>query len=87
MRTDTSQDSPEEKKEQERLLQIVKDVTKVLRQDFDTVQVFTTKHVDDDFGTHNFRYGSGNYFARLGQVKNWILEQNADILSTNEDDE
>lgn len=41
-----------------------------LAEHFDTVQVFCTLVGDD--GTHSFRSGAGNFYARMGQVKHWV---------------
>ena len=43
---------------------------------FETVQIFATKpNKDKDNSTLMFNQGQGNYFARYGQVKDWILRE------------
>ena len=37
----------------------------------DTIQIFCTRHQNDEVGTYRFINGTGNYFARFGQVKQW----------------
>lgn len=44
---------------------------------FDTVQIFCTRRESfEKSGTSHFALGAGNWFARYGQLRNWILEQN-----------
>ena len=38
---------------------------------FDTVQIFVTRHENSE-GTTNMNWGSGNWFARYGQVEEWV---------------
>jgi len=61
-------------KEQDKDLQIVKDVSRVLREQFDTVQIFTTRVLPSG-DTVNVNYGDGNFFARFGQVEMWRDQQ------------
>lgn len=43
-----------------------------LGEHFDTVQVFVTRYEGDQDGvTTNIAKGTGNWFARHGQVQNW----------------
>ena len=42
---------------------------------FDTVQIFATRF-DPEVGTSNASYGSGNWFARRGQVQDWLVKKN-----------
>jgi len=48
-----------------------------LAEHFDTVHVFVTRagEGDDDQSTLNINIGTGNWFARLGFVKDWIIRQ------------
>lgn len=54
-----------------------------LAEHFDTVQIFTTResdHLDDGGeGTVNANYGAGNWFARYGQVRNWLVKSEEEI--------
>lgn len=47
----------------------------VLREYFDTVQVFATRHEASQDGTLHFDCGFGNYYARLGQLDIWLKQQ------------
>lgn len=53
-------------------LALVKKATDSLMEHFDTVQIFCTRHESD--GTCNVQYGLGNWFARSGQVSNWLVK-------------
>lgn len=52
-----------------------------LGEHFDCCQIFVQRfqHGPDDdpeAGTVNINWGSGNYFARSGQIREWIIKQN-----------
>lgn len=61
-------------------LKLVNDAVQVLRDHFDTVQVFTTRYEGSDTGTINVAVGSGNWFARTGQVAEWLSKEREDAL-------
>lgn len=44
-----------------------------LMEHFDTVQIFVTRQETD--GTVNCNQGSGNWFARRGQVEDWLVKR------------
>ena len=46
-----------------------------LLEHFDTVHVFCTRH-EPDKGTFNISRGDGNFFARFGQISEWITQSN-----------
>jgi len=48
-----------------------------LMEHFDTVHIFATRHRGRDAGTTFCNWGSGNWYARYGQVRTWILRQEA----------
>jgi hypothetical protein len=50
----------------------LRDTATVLRQKFDTVQIFCTRHNDMTNETISIRHGEGNGYARLGQVAKWV---------------
>jgi len=59
-----------------------------LAEHFDTVQIFCTRHVSIERSTEQFLAGSGNLYARFGQVKQWVIEEEARVrseLDNNED--
>lgn len=53
---------------------LIKNHVARLREHFDTVQIFVTKHAGQT-GTINAQWGEGNWFARFGQVKDWMITQ------------
>lgn len=47
-----------------------------LSEHFDAVQIFASRHeAEIEDGTISLNLGSGNWFARYGQVRNWIIKQ------------
>jgi len=66
---------PEEpnREEEERL---VKQHVAALSEHFDSVQIFVSRHdpaIQD--GTVTVSWGAGNWYARAGQIREWILRQ------------
>jgi hypothetical protein len=55
----------------------LRNATAQLMESFDTVQIFATRHVSTDDGTVAVQYGEGNWYARRGQVGEWIVKQDA----------
>lgn len=51
---------------------------------FDTVQIFATS-VDSQGDTYSYASGDGNYYARRGQVDEWLRIQQANLPSPEED--
>lgn len=64
--------------EEEQDLNRIKEAALKLGEHFETVQIFATRHqseTEDNTGTVNCNYGVGNWFARLGFVKDWVIRQ------------
>lgn len=59
----------------------LKNATARLMEHFDTVHIFVTRHVSDDEGTTAASWGGGNWYARRGQIGDWILKQEASAQS------
>jgi hypothetical protein len=60
----------------------VKSAINTLSEHFDTVQIFCTRHEAGELdGTITAQFGSGNWYARYGQVQEWIniQQENAAI--------
>jgi len=56
-------------------LKLLEDAAKKLGEHFDSVQIFATRHeptIED--GTITVSYGVGNWFARYGQIKEWLIK-------------
>jgi hypothetical protein len=51
--------------------------TRSLGEHFDTVQVFVTRHGPD--GTGNAGFGEGSWYARYGQVREWLIREDEKI--------
>jgi hypothetical protein len=51
----------------------VREHVEALGEFFDTVQIFVTR--DEDHATHSVHLGAGNWFARLGQVTEWVTKE------------
>lgn len=65
--------------EEDKDLGILKDACSKLGEHFESVHIFVTKSYDPDDpqerGTINASWGSGNWFARYGQIRTWIIKQ------------
>lgn len=53
-------------------IKLLEEHVNLLMEHFDSVQIFVTRKSDDAEGTVNANKGDGNWFARYGQVKDWI---------------
>lgn len=65
-------------KTKDRMYKKIAKAVEDLEDDFDSVQIFLTKHVkvnrmQED--TESYHYGSGNKFAIYGQIKTWIKSE------------
>ena len=58
---------------------LVKSHSARLAEHFDAVQVFVTKKTED--GTTVCSWGDGNWYARYGQVKAWIVAEEGKMAS------
>ena len=56
-----------------------------LSEHFDTVTIFTTRHEQGE--THVIEEGIGNWFARYGQIKVWVREQESVMMIEMEGEE
>lgn len=63
--------------DKERELGIVQSHVAQLAEHFDSVQVFATRHLGDGAGTVKISFGSGNWFARYGQVRQWLVQEDS----------
>lgn len=60
--------------QRDKKLELLKNQAKVLRQSFDTVQIFVGKN-DEETGVTTMYWGDGNYYARYGQIRQWLLQE------------
>jgi hypothetical protein len=59
-------------------LERLKKAVSELGEHFDTVQIFATRYQSEgegEEGTVNANYGAGNWFARMGFVRDWLIKQ------------
>lgn len=65
--------SGDEPKPESADVKLVRDAIEKLGDQFDTVQVFVTRHeAGMHDGTLHIGLGSGNFFARYGQIITWV---------------
>lgn len=58
---------------------MVKKAAEHLAEHFDSVQVFVTRQ--EEGSTFHVAMGAGNYFARVGQVREWISMERAKAVN------
>lgn len=51
---------------------IVQKALAQLMEHFDTVQIFATRWDPQDCTTGSINRGNGNFYARIGQVREWV---------------
>lgn len=62
--------------ERETDMQRVQQACETLSEYFDSVQIFATRHEpEQEGGTVNVAWGSGNWFSRYGIVQEWMIRQ------------
>jgi hypothetical protein len=66
-----------QEKDKEKDLQFLDDTVKILREQFDTVQIFCTRHDPETGDTVGTNKGSGNWYARVGYCREWLDEEEA----------
>lgn len=66
---------------------ILAEAVAALREHFDTVQIFVTRHDVDAEGTLSRAEGSGNYFARYGLCEQWVNHHCATIEELDQNDD
>ena len=64
-----------EKVENDALLDRMDKAALDLKEHFDSVTIFCTLHRDDTKNTTHMTVGKGNWYARFGQVVEWVISQ------------
>jgi hypothetical protein len=60
----------------EQSVQVVQRAVDALSEHFDSVQVFVSRHDGErPDQTLTIQIGAGNWFTRLGQVRDWLIKQ------------
>lgn len=55
---------------------MLREAAEKLSEHFDSVHIFTTRYESNlDHGTINVNWGTGNWFARYGQIRTWLKRQ------------
>jgi len=68
-------------------LELLKKAARSLGEHFDSVQIYCTRHIPDE-GAESFNFGIGNWYARYGQVAEWMIKQDEDArLRVRKDDQ
>jgi hypothetical protein len=50
-----------------------------LMEHFDAVQIFVSRHDGETGNTGSIHRGGGNWYARVGQVQEWLSEADEDV--------
>lgn len=56
-------------------IKAVEKAVETLGEHFDAVQIFVNRHESSKGGTVRFNDGRGNWFARYGQVREWLIRE------------
>lgn len=68
--------SDEAKRQQEEDLKLLRQHVDQLAEQFDSVQIFVTRHEQGQLdGTISSTVGSGNWYARFGNVREWLIQE------------
>lgn len=66
--------------EKEADLALLKKHVEQLGEHYDCVQIFCSRHMPAEAdGTVSVNWGSGNWFARFGQVREWMVYEDGKI--------
>ncbi len=66
----------------------IKRATDGLMEHFDSVAIFVTRHEPaEKDGTVNASWGAGNWFTRYGQIRTWVLKEEARTAQIKPDNE
>lgn len=58
-------------------IKVIQQHLEALAEHFDTIQIFVTQHATDDGeqSTISLHLGSGNWYARYGQIAEWLIKE------------
>jgi hypothetical protein len=68
-------------------MQIIMNHCAQLSEHFETVQIFVTKLCKKEDGTINAQYGEGNWFARYGQIRQWVIKEEKSFKNIEEEND
>lgn len=67
----------------DRDLQMVRAHVNQLKEHFESVQIFCTKPaLDVEGGTVSINVGAGDWFARYGKAREWVIKEEAEFRNT-----
>ncbi|MDD2479098.1 MAG: hypothetical protein PHS31_04330 [Victivallaceae bacterium] len=75
---------PDEHKSKDNLIERVEVALDMLYEHCDSVQIFVSKLFDDG-NTGTYTDGKGNWYARKGQVREWVEKENRFVTVINEE--
>jgi hypothetical protein len=78
--------TPEEQREADCQMELIDSAFRTLSEHFDTVAIFCTRHIADDTGTVKWHRGGGNWYARYGHIKSWVLYEEAGLSERPKDE-
>lgn len=80
---------PREDSEDVEIQKLVEKAAMSIGEHVDTIQIFVTRQAEGSEATKRFSYGSGNFYARLGHVHEWLViqEEHARAYARREDEE
>lgn len=56
--------------------ELLKQTSLKLGEQFDTIHIFATRHESGEkHGTLRFSEGVGNWYARYGQIRDWLVRE------------
>jgi hypothetical protein len=73
--------------DKDRELNLLKSHVAQLAEHFDSVHISCTRFDAESEGTVNVHWGEGNWFARYGSVRAWLLKQEQDATGGDDPDE
>jgi hypothetical protein len=67
---------------------LLDDAVQNLGEHYDSVQIFCTRHESgENGGTLAVKKGTGNIYARYGQVREWLIQQDEGVKNELKNDE
>lgn len=64
------------KEQRENDIQLLEQAIQLIGEHFDTVHIFVTRHEPEiEDGTVHCQKGTGNWFARYGSIKEWVIRE------------
>ena len=73
----TPEENPNELTQSDKDMAVIQHHAEILRAHFDSVQIFVTRQNDKEKKTVCADTGSGDWYARYGFIKTWVVHQDA----------